>query len=248
VILLGPFYTTLGWRGSRFELSNTAENIVIKGVKPRCLVQLTQVYDLAMRLPDTSSIEFLHKESPVIKAAPYSFVICVLLAALIVWGIVWLIFRERLSRDRHTIDHQEREIGRLQKELLRQHDAPDMSDPPYHRQAATATAADHSTHIDFKPNINAFQSASTSSVPPEKWPPLLCSTDSYIEATFVGDFTPADLQEARMSVSAYTRVTDLVFEAARGALSDGEVKVAGGYADVLKSLRRSSIKLEIVNA
>ena len=51
-----------------------------------------------------------------------------------------------------------------------------------------------------------------------------------------------------MSVRAYTRVTDLVFEAARGALSDGEVKVAGGYADVLKSLRRSSIKLEIVNA
>ena len=69
MILLGPFYTTLGWRGSRFELSNTAENIVIKGVKPRCLVQLTQVYDLAMQLPD------------------------VLLAALIVWGIVWLIFR-----------------------------------------------------------------------------------------------------------------------------------------------------------
>ena len=223
MILLGPFYTTLGWRGSWFELSNMAENVVIKGVN-RWIVQLTQVYDLAMQLPD------------------------VLLAALIVWGIVWLIFRERLSRDRHTIDHQEREIGRLQKELLRQHDAPDMSDPPYHRQAATATAADHSTHIDFKPNINAFQSASTSSVPPEKWPPLLCSTDSYIEATFVGDFTPADLQEARMSVSAYTRVTDLVFEAARGALSDGEVKVAGGYADVLKSLRRSSIKLEIVNA
>ena len=164
MILLGPFYTTLGWRGSRFELSNMAENVVIKGVN-RWIVQLTQVYDLAMQLPD------------------------VLLAALIVWGIVWLIFRERLSRDRHTIDHQEREIGRLQKELLRQHDAPDMSDPPYHRQAATATAADHSTHIDFKPNINAFQSASTSSVPPEKGPPLLCSTDSYIEATFVGDFT-----------------------------------------------------------
>ena len=35
MILLGPFYTTLGWRGSRFELSNTAENVVIKGVKPR---------------------------------------------------------------------------------------------------------------------------------------------------------------------------------------------------------------------
>ena len=113
MILLGPFYTTLGWRGSRFELSNMAENVVIKGVN-RWIVQLTQVYDLAMQLPD------------------------VLLAALIVWGIVWLIFRERLSRDRHTIDHQEREIGRLQKELLRQHDAPDMSDPPYHLQAATA--------------------------------------------------------------------------------------------------------------
>ena len=93
MILLGPFYTTLGWRGSRFEPSNTAENVVIKGVNRAWIMQLTQVYDLAMRLPDTSSIEFLHKESPVIKAAPYSFVICVLLAPLIVWGIVWLIFR-----------------------------------------------------------------------------------------------------------------------------------------------------------
>src|SRR5437016_12804959 len=96
-----------------------------------------------------------------------------LLAALIVWGIVWLIFRERLSRDRHTIDHQEREIGRLQKELLRQHDAPDVSDPHYHRQAATASAADRSTHIDFKWNINAFQFAATVSVPHDTWPTLL---------------------------------------------------------------------------
>jgi len=93
VILLGPFYTTLGWRGSRFELSNTAENVVIKGVKPRVDCAVDAGYNLAMQLPDTSSIEFLHKEWPVIKAAPYSFVICVLLAALIVWGIVWLIFR-----------------------------------------------------------------------------------------------------------------------------------------------------------
>ena len=69
MILLGPFYTTLGWRGSRFELSNTAENTVIKGVNRAWIMQLTQVYDLAMQLPD------------------------VLLAALIVWGIVWLIFR-----------------------------------------------------------------------------------------------------------------------------------------------------------
>src|SRR5947208_9112070 len=144
-----------------------AENVVIKGVN-RWIVQLTQVYNLAMQLPD------------------------VLLAALIVWGIVWLIFRERLSRDRHTIDHQEREIGRLQKELLRQHDAPDMSDPPYHRQAATATAADHSTHKDLKPNINVFNSASTSSVPPKKWPPYPVTTTRHIKATFLVDLTPAN--------------------------------------------------------
>src|SRR5439155_26140475 len=32
VILLGPFYTTLGWRGSRFEPSKMAENVVSKEV------------------------------------------------------------------------------------------------------------------------------------------------------------------------------------------------------------------------
>src|SRR5439155_12398463 len=46
VILLGPFYTTLGWRGSRFELSNTAENAVIKGVNRRAAILPTRLFDL----------------------------------------------------------------------------------------------------------------------------------------------------------------------------------------------------------
>ncbi|HWY20210.1 MAG TPA: hypothetical protein VNX26_03260 [Candidatus Acidoferrum sp.] len=88
----------------------------------------------------------------------------------------------------------------------------------------------------------------TFAVAREEWPSILCDSSSYIEATFTGQFTPSDLQEVRMSTSDYARVTSLVFEAARDSLSEEEVKVAAGYAEVLDSLRRSSIKLEVLDA
>jgi hypothetical protein len=68
-----------------------------------------------MQLPDTSSIEFWHREWPVIKAAPFSFIISLILATIVVWFVVWLIHRERLNNNQHTIEHRGREIERLEK-------------------------------------------------------------------------------------------------------------------------------------
>jgi len=68
-----------------------------------------------MQLLDTSVIETLHKEWPVIKAAPFSFVISVGTVCMIIGGIMWLLFRSRLARHRGTIEHRERGIARLEK-------------------------------------------------------------------------------------------------------------------------------------
>jgi len=65
-----------------------------------------------MQLLDTSVIETLHKEWPVIKAAPFSFVISVGTVCMIIGGIMWLLFRSRLARHRGTIEHRERDITR----------------------------------------------------------------------------------------------------------------------------------------
>jgi hypothetical protein len=65
-----------------------------------------------MQLLDISVIETLHKEWPVIKAAPFSFVISVGTVCMIIGGIMWLLFRSRLARHRGTIEHLERDIAR----------------------------------------------------------------------------------------------------------------------------------------
>ena len=65
-----------------------------------------------MQLLDTSVIETLHKQWPVIKAAPFSFVISVGTVCMIIGGIMWLLFRSRLARHRGTIEHRERDIAR----------------------------------------------------------------------------------------------------------------------------------------
>jgi hypothetical protein len=82
----------------------------------------------------------------------------------------------------------------------------------------------------------------------DKWPSLICGSDSYVEATFAETFTTADLAEVRMSDLDFDRVTSLLFEAARGTLSSAEMGITAKYSEVLASLRNSGIKLEIVNA
>jgi len=81
-----------------------------------CTSRKVREYNFAMELPDTSSLEFLHREWPVIKAAPSSFVACVLLAVIIIWILIWWLHKERLERDAHSIAHLQREVSRLEKE------------------------------------------------------------------------------------------------------------------------------------
>jgi len=103
-----------------------------------------------MQLPDTSSLELFHKEWPVIKAVPYSFAICVFVAALIIWLVIWLMHRERMGRDRHAIEHLEREIKRLTNLALER----TANNAPSDRAAASIGGGQH---IEVNPRI--FQSA-----------------------------------------------------------------------------------------
>jgi hypothetical protein len=70
-----------------------------------------------MQLPDTSSIDFLHKEWPVISAAPYSFCICVGILTFIGWGIIWWLHKGRIERYKESIEHLERDKERLKEQL-----------------------------------------------------------------------------------------------------------------------------------
>jgi hypothetical protein len=69
-----------------------------------------------MQLPDTSGLETLHKEWPVIRAAPYSFAISVVIVCMIIGGVIYLLFRSRFDRLNETIEHQDRQIARLREE------------------------------------------------------------------------------------------------------------------------------------
>jgi hypothetical protein len=68
-----------------------------------------------MQLPDTSGLETLHKEWPVIRAAPYSFVICVAIVCMIIGTVIYFLFRSRFDRLKETIEHQDRHIARLKE-------------------------------------------------------------------------------------------------------------------------------------
>lgn len=70
-----------------------------------------------MQLPDTTALDSLHKEWPVIKAAPYSFVSSVVILCLVIGGIIYLLFRGRLERHKEQIGHLERDVARLSKEV-----------------------------------------------------------------------------------------------------------------------------------
>jgi hypothetical protein len=55
----------------------------------------------------------------VIKAAPYSFFVCVGILVFIGWGAIWFIFRYRIEKYQESVAHLERDAKRLEKELER---------------------------------------------------------------------------------------------------------------------------------
>jgi hypothetical protein len=68
-----------------------------------------------MQFPSTSSLEFIHKEWPVIKAAPYSFFGSLGILLFISWVFLRLLYRGRIDRHKETIGLLERDIVRLKE-------------------------------------------------------------------------------------------------------------------------------------
>jgi hypothetical protein len=68
-----------------------------------------------MQLPSTSPLEFLHKEWPVIKAAPYSFFGSLGILIFLSWLFIWWRNRSRIDRYKEEIQFLERDLGRFEK-------------------------------------------------------------------------------------------------------------------------------------
>ncbi|HTS36788.1 MAG TPA: hypothetical protein VMH04_14025 [Candidatus Solibacter sp.] len=71
---------------------------------------------ILIQLPDTSWLEALRKEWPVLKQAPYSFLSSLGILLSIGWGTIWLLHRGRLARYKEEIECLERDIERLEKD------------------------------------------------------------------------------------------------------------------------------------
>lgn len=67
------------------------------------------------QLPDTGALDAIHREWPVIKAAPWSFFSSLGILVFIVTAIIWWRFSSRIERYRETIDDLERYVERLEK-------------------------------------------------------------------------------------------------------------------------------------
>ncbi len=68
-----------------------------------------------LQLPDTSSLDFIHKEWPVIKAAPWSFFSSLGILLFIATAIIWFLFHARFERYKEEIDELKRYVERLEK-------------------------------------------------------------------------------------------------------------------------------------
>lgn len=69
-----------------------------------------------MQFPDTSSLDTFQKEWPVIKAAPWSFAICVFIVVAVIATVIWLIFKHRIERYKEAVEHLQRDIDRIQRD------------------------------------------------------------------------------------------------------------------------------------
>ena len=83
--------------------------------------------------------------------------------------------------------------------------------------------------------------------PEERWHSMLCSGADYVEAIFVGDATPADLERVRMSRIDYEGFWHFAFESVRNKLSDAERSLVEGFVLLLSLLRQKNIPLEAVD-
>jgi hypothetical protein len=80
-----------------------------------------------------------------------------------------------------------------------------------------------------------------------RWPALLCSATDYVEALFVGDLAPGDLQCVRMTRSDYDLYFTYAFEDFRARLAEPDRVLVEGFASILDELDARGIALEVVD-
>jgi hypothetical protein len=80
------------------------------------------------------------------------------------------------------------------------------------------------------------------------WSEVLCNSDSYIEAIFVGDFEVTHLRLVRITLSDYQRFADLAIESVRENATRADRLVAADFARLLGLLGFTRIELETTDA
>ena len=78
----------------------------------------------------------------------------------------------------------------------------------------------------------------------ESWPALVCSRSDFIEAIFLGEPTPGDLQAVRMEQDVFDLYPLLVVDAALGRLSDFDRHFVDDFDTILRLLEHHSIPPE----
>lgn len=80
-----------------------------------------------------------------------------------------------------------------------------------------------------------------------RWPKLLCSATDYVEALFVGDLAPGDLECVRIARSDYDLYFTYAFEDFRARLGEADRVLVEGFASVLDELEARGVALEVVD-
>jgi len=80
------------------------------------------------------------------------------------------------------------------------------------------------------------------------WPALVCSRNGFIEAIFVADPDPGDVQAVRMDLFDYDLYFDCLVDASLGRLSAHDRHLVEEFDTILSLLEKTSIPLEKVAA
>ncbi len=80
------------------------------------------------------------------------------------------------------------------------------------------------------------------------WPGLVCSENGFIEAIFLGNPAPGDLQTVRMEQLDYDLYSSLLVDAALDRLGGSDRYLVEEFDTVLRLLEKHSIALEMVAA
>jgi hypothetical protein len=90
--------------------------------------------------------------------------------------------------------------------------------------------------------------AEAAALPEDRWPNLVCSRHGFIEAIFVGNPVPGDVQVVRMEQLDYELYSSFLIDAALGRLSGSDRHLVEELDTILSLLEKGSIPLETVAA